>query len=69
METQHTRQPLWQPAIQPGPAQGVERLLPFVSVEEAALEESKSALCFSVPLPDMFINLIRVQGEKRHAIR
>ena len=36
---------------QPSPGSG--ELVAFVLVKEAALEESKSALCFCVPLPNM----------------
>lgn len=47
----HTCQPLWQTVIQPSPGSG--EIVAFVLVKEAALEESKSALCFCVPLPNM----------------
>lgn len=36
---------------QPSPGSG--EIVAFVLVKEAALEESKSALCFCVPLPNM----------------
>lgn len=47
----HTCQALWQTVILPSPGSG--EIVAFVSVREAALEESKSALCFYVPLPNL----------------